>query len=863
MSDPISRLNAALEGRYRIERQLGEGGMAVVYLADDLRHERKVALKVLKLELAAVVGAERFLAEIKTTANLQHPHILPLFDSGEADGFLFYVMPYVEGESLRDRLDRTHQLPVDEAVQIAIDVAEALEAAHERGVIHRDIKPANILLSRGRPLVADFGIALAVSAAGGGRLTETGLSVGTPYYMSPEQATGDTSLGAASDTYALGCVLYEMLAGSPPHVGSNAQAILAKILTGEIEPLSRHRRSVPPNVEAAVRKALEKVPADRFPSARQFGQALADPAFRYGGGTANAPGRRIGTMVASVALGALLGGAAMWSLRGSAPAEPVLFLEAPPEGTRFADAPLVSPDERWLAMLVDEGSETVIWVRSLDGEEARRLDGTAGASVMFWAPTSDELAFEVADELRRIRVDGSGNRLVAALQVSEGVWMPGGELVVTSPEQGIVTFPATGGEPRTVVQGLQYRALDLVAQGPFLLYGQFGGETGIHSLNLATGDQRLLVPGVNGRARYVAPDLFVYLRNRVLVAQRFRPSDMELLGDPFPVAEDVRSRLFTGSAGGALTFIRGGDETERIVWLDRNGEAIGEAAPEGQYTEVYLSTDGGRMMFTRTDPASGNDDLWVQDLREDGAPNRFTSDVDTDHLAAFSTDGRRIAWEAHAGGVLNLMVRPADGSAPATLVRNWGRGGGPVDWSPDGRFVLYFTLDGATGWNLWAVPMDGSGEPFPLIESEFNHPDGRFSPDGHWLAYTSDASGAQEIYLQRLEDMRPVGGAQRVSNGGGQQPQWRRDGAELFFVSDQGLMAVDTRLDQDLPAGVPHRLFQLDDPERPGDQLRGGDRNRYAVAPDGQRFLVRVPEHTPGVGSAVIIHDWAAGLDLN
>ena len=220
MSDPITRLNAALEGRYRIERELGEGGMATVYLADDIKHERKVALKVLKPELAAIVGAERFLTEIKTTANLTHPHILPLHDSGEADSFLFYVMPFVEGETLRDHINREKQLPVDEAVRIATAVANALDHAHRHKVIHRDIKPANILLQDGEPVVADFGIALAVGAAGGTRLTETGLSLGTPHYMSPEQATGDQTVGPATDTYALGCVLYEMLVGEPPYSGS-------------------------------------------------------------------------------------------------------------------------------------------------------------------------------------------------------------------------------------------------------------------------------------------------------------------------------------------------------------------------------------------------------------------------------------------------------------------------------------------------------------------------------------------------------------------------------------------------------------------------------------------------------------------
>ncbi len=289
MSDPVTRLNAALSGRYRVERELGEGGMATVYLADDLKHERKVALKVLKPELAAVVGAERFLAEIKTTANLQHPHILPLFDSGEADGFLFYVMPYVEGERLLERIDRDKQLPVEEAVRIAIAVANALQTAHDQRTVHRDIKPANILLSRGEPLVADFGIALAVGAAGGSRLTETGLSVGTPFYMSTEQATGDQQVGPQTDIYALGAVLYEILIGDPPYIGSTAQAVLGKIIQGEPVSATAIRKSVPANVDAAIRKTLEKLPADRFTAAQEFAQALSDPGFRHGEELGGAP----------------------------------------------------------------------------------------------------------------------------------------------------------------------------------------------------------------------------------------------------------------------------------------------------------------------------------------------------------------------------------------------------------------------------------------------------------------------------------------------------------------------------------------------------------------------------------------------
>ncbi|MFL5494863.1 MAG: serine/threonine-protein kinase, partial [Gemmatimonadales bacterium] len=275
MHDLLTRLQAAVADRYRLDRELGAGGMATVYLAHDVRHGRPVALKLLRPELAAVIGAERFLAEIRTTANLQHPHILPLFDSGEADGFLFYVMPFVEGESLRDRLTREKQLPVGEAVRIASEVASALDYAHRHGVIHRDIKPENILLHDGQALVADFGIALAASRAGSTRMTETGMSLGTPHYMSPEQAMGEREIGPRSDVYALGAVTYEMLAGDPPFLGSTAQAIVAKVITEKAPPLTAARDTVPPAVAAAVHQALAKLPADRFASAAEFASALA------------------------------------------------------------------------------------------------------------------------------------------------------------------------------------------------------------------------------------------------------------------------------------------------------------------------------------------------------------------------------------------------------------------------------------------------------------------------------------------------------------------------------------------------------------------------------------------------------------
>jgi serine/threonine-protein kinase len=328
MPDSVDRLKKALADRYTIEHEVGAGGMATVYLAEDLKHRRKVAVKVLRPELAAVLGAERFLQEITTTANLQHPHILPLFDSGEADSFLYYVMPFIDGETLRDKLDRETQLGIDEAVKITREVADALDYAHGNNVIHRDIKPENILLHNGRPMVADFGIALALSAAAGGRMTETGMSLGTPHYMSPEQATADKDLTNRSDIYSLASVLYEMLTGEPPHTGGSAQAIVMKIVVDEARPVSQLRKSVPPHVAAATAKALAKLAADRFESAKAFADALSNPAFTTPGvgsfaSTPAAVGARNRATVVMSAVAALLLVVALWGWLRPIPTEPV------------------------------------------------------------------------------------------------------------------------------------------------------------------------------------------------------------------------------------------------------------------------------------------------------------------------------------------------------------------------------------------------------------------------------------------------------------------------------------------------------------------------------------------------------------
>jgi serine/threonine-protein kinase len=445
------QLRAALAGRYSIEHEIGVGGMATVYRARDIKHDRRVALKVLKPELGAVLGTERFLAEIRVTANLQHPNLLPLFDSGEADGLLFYVMPFVEGESLRACLNREKQLPVDEAVRLAVAVASALDYAHRHGVIHRDLKPENILLHERQPLVADFGIALAVSNAGGNRITQTGLSLGTPQYMSPEQATGDRTIDGRTDIYSLAAVLYEMLTGDPPHTASTAQAVIAKVLTDRPRGVRASRQSIPVHVEAAIAHALEKLPADRFHSAQEFADALTGRNAYTPDATLVAAQRkeswvssRTTLLALAAAVGAFAGLAAFGWLRSLPGAN--IYLETqllPPAGRRFgmsaADFAL-SPDGLRLAFVAGtgQGSGNALWIRALDTLDAFELRGTEHASMPFWSPDGRTLGFFSDGYLKTIPSIGGGIRtLCPAPGPLGGSWGSEGWIVFATGRSGV------------------------------------------------------------------------------------------------------------------------------------------------------------------------------------------------------------------------------------------------------------------------------------------------------------------------------------------------------------------------------------------------------------------------------------------
>jgi hypothetical protein len=471
----LGRLTQALSDRYRIEKELGAGGMATVYLAEDLRHARRVAVKVVRSDLSAMLGADRFLNEIRVTANLQHPHILPLFDSGEADGLLFYVMPYVEGESLGERIAREKQLPVEEAVRITREVASALDYAHRHGVIHRDVKPANVLLQDGTVLVADFGIALAVSNAGGARLTETGLSLGTPFYMSPEQATGDRQLDARSDVYSLGAMLYEMLTGDPPHTGSTAQAVIAAVLTEQPRDVAARRPRVAPHVAEAVHRALEKMPADRFPTAAEFARALEGPAATTGRTVVfRTRARSRPRRWLPVALG--LAGVALGLVAGRLLLAPAAVTETRTRLTFTGNAsfPAVTNDGHWLAYVrgacADGGCSGDLVVQELPaGIPSVLVAGAQRVGAPTWSP------------------DGSG--LLLTMQ-------PGGG------ERGLYLVPRGGGVPRKVADlAVSYGFADdrtaafIVSQGPVIRRADLA--TGELKDSVVIGDGHWLLGGVD------------------------------------------------------------------------------------------------------------------------------------------------------------------------------------------------------------------------------------------------------------------------------------------------------------------------------------------------------------------------------
>ena len=896
MADLTERLSTALADRYRIERRLGEGGMATVYLAEDLKHERKVALKVLRPELAAVLGAERFVQEIKTTAQLQHPHIVPLYDSGSitaAQGggaeFLYYVMPYIEGETLRQKLDRDVQLGIVEAVKIASEAADALQYAHEKGVVHRDIKPENILLYNGRAMVADFGIALAVSAAAGGRMTETGLSLGTPHYMSPEQATADKHVSNRTDIYSLGSVLYETLTGEPPHTGASVQAIIMKIVTEEVRPVRELRKAVPPHVAAAVAKAVEKVPADRFDSAKAFSEALNNPAFAQ----PNARGVTVGSVAARnlrfalpalVTLVLVTAVVAAWGwlrprdTNSVARYATTLGATGALDGMTLRIETALSPDGASLVFRSPLTGPGQLYVKRRDEVIARPLAGTEGGTGPFFSPDGAWIGFFANGQIRKVPSTGGASLKLAESAdptYNHGAWLTDGSIayydVRTHTLQRLRSGEATsktiaspallGGRypwlptPLPDARGILFTAHLTNCVGPVSCR-----PSRVYVYDVQKDTIRALFDDAVG-AWYVPTGHVLYLTSSgTLMAVPWDNTALAATGKPVQILDGIQAPGFVVSDEGTAAYLLGSPEfapgptpNAALVWVDRRGhselvDSSWQVNTGGTYNGadfaldwgLSLSPDGRRIALTLLNDLGK--DIWIKQLPT-GPVSRLTLYPGMDQAPAWTSDGRAITFlsarpilpdTTSREGRLGLWEQPADGGGEPRLL--WGKE--PLTdgfSSPDGRWLVLGAAGSPgtkAGGDILAMPFGGDSAARRIVATEYDEEGATLSPDSHWLAYVSNEQGEHEVFVRPFPDVN--GGRWQVSSGGGSAPLWAHNGRELFYTKGQNMYVVQLHPGPSFSAEPPRVLFAVPDRIRVGSFIRG----TFAITPDDQRFLM-------------------------
>ena len=871
------RLAAALADRYRIERELGAGGMATVYLAHDVRHDRKVAIKVLKPELAAVLGAERFVVEIRTTAALSHPHILPLFDSGTADGFLYYVMPYIKGETIREKLNRETQFGVDEAVRIAREVADALDYAHRNGVIHRDIKPENLLLHDGRAMVMDFGIALAVSAAAGGRMTETGLSLGTPHYMSPEQATADKEITGRSDVYSLASVLFEMLAGVPPHEGGSAQQVIMRIIADTPRPVTDLRRSVPPNVGAALSKALEKLPADRFETARAFADALQNPAFTTAttftataGGASSRWKQRAAIPLAFTSIALLV--AAGWGWLRPGPVLPVTRFDLDPGAATPAPGSdiVISPDGSLLVFAGVVGNDpTALYLRRLDGDpDFRKVPGTEGANTASptFSPDSRSLAFRrVNNVLVRLDLSGAGATVIANLGTEIGTYLHWGtpdQIVYSGGPRGLFRVAVAGGTPEFLTRtGGAARHSFLLPDGSGVLYST--GAQGVMVLDFATDSATLLVPNAihptyvaTGHLLYIAQEGGLFAIPFDLGSHRLTGTAVKLLDR---VAAGTGQRGYSVSQNGILVYHEGvsaftGDASlpNALAIVDLAGVAQRIALPASTRAMPRFSPTGDRIAFAESSRGGRARDIHVFELAT-GTDTRLTFDGDN-HDPIWSPDGKEILFtrsDTIGGDRRDLFSKPADNSTAERPVLEMPGWQSPDAWLKDGTILFSSAAQGGL-FKLFSVR--DSAAPRAYLDGPTYERDIALSPDGKFAVYSSSDQGQVSIWIT---DYPAAKGRWQVAPMLGVAPRWSRDGYVYFWKNVSAAMDSLFRARVDLTPTVMVRAAEFVLALPVSQSTRNWD-----LHPDGKRFVTSIREARAGASSSryLIALNWFAEL---
>jgi serine/threonine protein kinase/Tol biopolymer transport system component len=902
-------------GPYEIVGAIGAGGMGEVYRARDTRLDRTVAIKVIPQALVEDPALrQRMEREARAISALDHPHICALYDVGrerprpsigderEID---FLVMQHLEGETLAARLERG-PLPLNEAVQIGAQIADALAAAHRRGIVHRDLKPGNVMLTRTGARLLDFG--LAKQAVSGGvftgpppdaltvatPLTAERTIVGTLQYMAPEQLEGK-EVDARTDLFALGAVLYEMVTGHRAFAADSSAGLAAAVLTSHPPPIASRLPLAPPALSRLVVRCLAKNPDDRWQSAADLAFELRTlETDRQEGVTRprHPVLRPVAVALGLVAAGLAIAAALYFRPRASPRSQPELRLSIlPPAGHTFTTDVAdynpefaLSPDGSHLAFTtMDERGERQLWVRALSAIEARPIAGTSGARMPFWSPDGRAIGYFGPGGLTRVPLTGGSAQTLGGAQTSNGAtgsWGQDGliifERVVGGGGKSLATVGESGGAITAVSRGsageaeLAARFPSFLPDGRHFIYLSWTSDPTQRAIYLGSLDTeaRVLLVRTGFKAEYIDPGFLVFVRDRALVAQRLDLEARALVGEPHVLVEGLAleaipgQSTFAASRNGVIAYrSRSREVLSELRWIDRTGRLVETAAPEASDITVSLSPDGRRALTTRLIASAASEErlpanIWLQDLPRRVATRVTLDAAGVDENPIWSPDGRALVFASHRGsGLADVRLLGTNESGAGRIIASGDRNFHPIDWSRDGKTILlqaYATGTGADNLDLWSMPADASGAPQPYLEeAQGGQAQGQFSPDGRWVAYTSDESGRVEVYVRAY----PSGqGRSQVSASGGAQPRWRRDGRELYYVSPSGtLMAVPVTNPKEFAAGVPVPLFTASSLRVNNSMFFYGGAAAYDVDRDGRRFLVNHLKREPTAGPIHVV----------
>jgi eukaryotic-like serine/threonine-protein kinase len=860
--------------------------MGEVYRARDAKLGRDVALKILPAPLATdPERLARFEREAHVLASLNHPHIGAIYGFEETQTVRALVLELVNGPTLAERIAQG-PIPSDEALRIAGQIAGALERAHEQGIVHRDLKPANIKIAPGGDVkVLDFGLAKMLEGPAPG-LSQSptelrslpGVILGTAGYMAPEQAKGHEASQTA-DVWALGCVLYEMLTRRPAFTGDSVSEILSEVLKSEPD-WGRLPPETPESVRRVLRRCLRKDPSRRYHDIADVRLELEDaqhdpqPAEPRAAAPITLPARnreRIAWAAVALmtAIAVVAGGLVL--TRSRAPSSlPEMRLDIATPQTNSQTSFAISPDGDKVVFAATSDGRIKLWIRSLDGASEKAFAGTDSAASPFWSPDGRSVGFFADGKLKRVDVaDGTVKELVSVAVDRGGAWAGDGTILFTrNYTSPVFRVPASGGMPVAVTQLKPeqggHRAPSFLPDGRHFLYYSTGSSEarGVYLTQLDDGPPARRLFDADAGAVYVPPGYLLFARQETLFAQGFDPGHLELMGNPFPLVQRVITdgglAAVSASTTGPIVWRTGvgGESRRQFAWFDRSGNElrrVGEVFLNGRAPS--LSPDGQRVAFFR-EGTDGNIDIWLLET-ERGVFSRFTFDAANDVMPAWSPDSKRLLFSSNRNGGIHNLYLKSIGAAPGSeqLFLHNNQIKQSTDWSPDGRFVVFRSQDPKLGFDLWALPMEGSShEPFVVAQTGFDERDAQFSPDGKWIAFQSNESGRVEIYLQPF----PGPGARvLVSTSGGAQVRWSRNGRELFYIAlDDRLMSVPVQFSTDGQAsvGTATGLFMT----RVGGALQSNFPQQYMVSADGQRFLMNViPDEVPT--PLTVLLNWKGG----